>query len=130
LQQNGLQGPAADPLASPAGDGIVNLLKYAFNLDPLRHEGNGQYPGEFRGLPYLESAAAGDLHLIYYRDPAKTDIRVTPVWRRDLNDLSGWSEIDVNNRQLLGTQDGIEQWRARLPIEGNQGFMSIQVEIE
>jgi autotransporter-associated beta strand protein len=130
LQQNGLQGPAADPLAAPAGDGIVNLLKYAFNLDPLRHEGNGQYPGEFRGLPYLESAVAGDLHLIYYRDPAKTDIRVAPVWRRDLNDLSGWSEIDVNNRQLLGTQDGIEQWRARLPIEGNQGFMSIQVEIE
>ena len=89
-----------------------------------------QCPGEFRGLPYLGSAAAGDLHLIYYRDPAKTDIRVTPVWRRDLDDLSSWSEIDVNNLQLLGTQDGIEQWRARLPMEGARGFINIQVGLE
>lgn len=128
LHQHGLQGLAADPLAAPAGDGIANLLKYAFNLDPLRHEGAGQYPGEYRGLPYLEPAASGHLDLIYYRDSAKTDIRVTPVWRRDLDDPLGWTEVDGNNRQLLGTQGSIEQWRARLPMEGARGFMNIQVE--
>jgi len=31
----GLTGTAADPLANPSGDGVANLVKYAFNLSPL-----------------------------------------------------------------------------------------------
>ena len=31
----GLAGAAADPLANPSGDGVKNLVKYAFNLSPL-----------------------------------------------------------------------------------------------
>ena len=125
-QQHGLSGAAADPAAAPAGDGIANLLKYAFNLDPLRHEGTGQYPGEFRGLPYLEGTSGDYLQLIYYRDPAKTDIRVVPAWKAQLSEAAGWPE--VFDRQMLGSQDGIEAWRARLPLDGGQGFIRIQVE--
>ena len=121
-------GAAADPAAAPAGDGIANLLKYAFNLDPLRHEGTGQYPGEFRGLPYLEGVSGDYLQLIYYRDPTKTDIRVVPVWKTQLSEASGWTE--VSDRQMLGSQDGIEEWRARLPLDGGQGFIRIHVESE
>ena len=125
-QQHGLSGAAADPAAAPAGDGIANLLKYAFNLDPLRHEGTGQYRGEFRGLPYLEGTSGDYLQLIYYRDPAKTDIRVVPAWKAQLSEAAGWTE--VFDRQMLGSQDGIEEWRARLPLDGGQGFIRIQVE--
>jgi autotransporter-associated beta strand protein len=127
-QQHGLSGAAADPAAAPAGDGIANLLKYAFNLDPLRHEGTGQYPGEFRGLPYLEGASGDYLQVIYYRDPAKTDIRVVPVWKAQLSESAGWTE--VSDRQMLGSRDGIEEWRARLPLDGGQGFIRVQVESE
>ena len=126
LQQYGLTGAAADPAAAPAGDGIANLLKYAFNLDPLRHEGTGQFPGEYRGLPYLAPVTGDYLELIYYRDPTKTDIRMVPVWTEQLSQVTGWAE--VSDRQMLGAQDGIEAWRARLPLEVGSGFMRIQVE--
>jgi autotransporter-associated beta strand protein len=126
LEQNGLTGANADISAAPAGDGIANLLKYAFNLDPLRHEGTGQYPGEYRGLPYLAAAMGLDLELIYYRDPAKTDIRVIPVWKSQLEDASDWTE--VTDRLLLDTRDGIERWRARLPMDAERGFINIRVE--
>jgi autotransporter-associated beta strand protein len=126
LQQYGLSGAAADPAAAPAGDGIANLLKYAFNLDPLRHEGTGQFPGEYRGLPYLAPVTGDHLELIYYRDPTKTDIRMVPVWTEQLSQVTGWAE--VSDRQMLGSQDGIEAWRARLPLEVGSGFMRIQVE--
>ena len=127
-QQHGLSGAAADPAAAPAGDGIATLLKYAFNLDPLHHEGTGQYPGEFRGLPYVEGVSGDYLQLIYYRDPAKTDIRVVPAWKAQLSEAAGWTE--VFDRQMLRSQDGIEAWRARLPLDGGQGFITIQVESE
>jgi autotransporter-associated beta strand protein len=128
LQQFGLSGAAADPAAAPAGDGISNLLKYAFNLDPLRHEGTGQFPGEYRGLPYLEAAAGGDLQMIYYRDPARSGIHVMPVWTTELSEAAFWDEVP--NRRMIGTQGGIEAWRARLPMDGGQGFMRIEVEVE
>lgn len=32
---SGLSGTSLDPLAAPANDGISNLIKYAFNLEPL-----------------------------------------------------------------------------------------------
>ena len=128
LQSYGLTGVAAQPEAAPAGDGISNLLKYAFNLDPNRHEGIGRPLDEYRGLPFIERSAAGDyLQLIYYRDPSKTDIQVIPVWRSKLQDSLGWNE--VSERELLGTQDGIERWRARIPMSGGQrqGFIRLNV---
>jgi hypothetical protein len=127
-QSYGLTGVAGQPGAAPAGDGISNLLKYAFNLDPNKHEGIGQRPDEYRGLPFIERSAAGDyLHLIYFRDPSKSSIRVIPVWRSKLQDSLGWSE--VSDRELLGTQNGIERWRARIPMSGGQqqGFIRLNV---
>lgn len=128
LQSYGLTGVAAQPGAAPAGDGISNLLKYAFNLDPNRHEGIGRPLDEYRGLPFIERSVAGDyLQLIYYRDPSKTNIQVIPVWRSKLQDSLGWNE--VSDCELLGTQDGIERWRARIPMLGGQqqGFIRLNV---
>jgi len=126
LGQNDLSGEAAHWAATPAGDGIANLLKYAFNLDPLRHESTGRYPGEYRGLPYLEPLSGGYLQQVYYRDLAKIDLRITPEWSPQLE--GRWD--GVLDRQLLGTQNGIEQWRARIPMDGGGGFMRVRVELE
>jgi hypothetical protein len=125
LQQYDLSGPDAAMTAAPAGDGIPNLLKYAFNLDPTRNEGSGLYPGEYRGLPLFTAAAGSHLEMIYYRATAKPDIELTPVWRARLEETPDWAE--VSDQQLLGTQDGVEQWRARIPLDEERGFMRIRV---
>jgi autotransporter-associated beta strand protein len=125
LQQYGLSGTDAAMSSAPGGDGIPNLLKYAFNLDPTRNEGPGLYPGEYRGLPHFAVSAGSHLEMVYYRDTGKPDIDLTPVWRARLEEDPGWSE--VTDRQLIGTQGGIEQWRARIPFDDERGFMNIRV---
>jgi autotransporter-associated beta strand protein len=125
LQQYGLSGADAAMSAAPAGDGIPNLLKYAFNLDPTRDEGSGLYPGEYRGLPHFAVLAGSHIEMFYYRDTAKPDIDITPVWRARLEEAPDWSE--VIDLQLIGTQGGVEQWRARIPMDDERGFMNIRV---
>ena len=126
LLQYELSGNDAAMTAAPAGDGIPNLLKYAFNLDPTRHEGSGLYPGEYRGLPQYTTAAGSHLEMIYFRDTAKPDIDVTPVWKTSLEETLGWSEVP--DLQMIDAQGGIEQWRARIPMDDERGFMKIQVD--
>ena len=57
-------GNAADT-ADPAGDGIINFLKRAFNLDPLVAESSGTPYGSVSGntftLTYRQNLAAADL---------------------------------------------------------------------
>jgi hypothetical protein len=61
-----LEGPAASPSANPSGDGVDNLLKYAFNLSPLTSNPAELVPGTgLSGLPRLSTTFSG---------PA-------PVWR-------------------------------------------------
>jgi len=125
LQQYGLSGADAAMTAAPAGDGIPNLLKYAFNLDPTRNEGSGLYPGEHRGLPHFAVSAGSHLEMFYYRDTAKPDVDLTPVWRAGLEEAPDWS--DVFDLQMIDAQGGIEQWRARIPMDDERGFMKIRV---
>jgi hypothetical protein len=47
------------PLANPSGDGILNLLKYASNLDPGISDRHLLEPGGTSGLPVLRETAAG-----------------------------------------------------------------------
>lgn len=129
LQQYDLSGADAEWTAAPAGDGISNLLKYAFNLDPLRHEGSGQFPGGFRSLPYLAPGPAGDhLEFIYYRDPRKIDITLTPVWSKHLDGSAPWNEVP--DHEVIGSSGAIEQWRARIPMDGGRGFMKLRIDLE
>ena len=56
----GLQQAAALPLSNPAGDGIVNLLKYAFNLDASRDDTEVLRPGTgTKGLPQIAPSQGG-----------------------------------------------------------------------
>jgi hypothetical protein len=47
----GLSGASAQPMAEPHGDGVPNLLKFAFNLAPDRPDSRGLEPGGTAGLP-------------------------------------------------------------------------------
>jgi autotransporter-associated beta strand protein len=73
-------GNAAD-LANPAGDGVVNLIKYALALDPTK--------ASTTGLPTV-SNAAGFLKITFNRNPSATDVSYTVVAS---NDLTTWSAI-------------------------------------
>ncbi len=48
----GLAGPDADPTAAPFGDGVLNLLKFAFNMDGAAYDNRrfGEHQGD-AGLP-------------------------------------------------------------------------------
>jgi uncharacterized membrane protein len=56
----GLSGNAAAPLAAPMGDGVANLLKYAFNMDLGGRDQRRLAPGTgTAGLPHVSLAGAG-----------------------------------------------------------------------
>ncbi len=59
-------GVAADT-ASPAGDGIPNLLKYALNMAPAT-------PGTLPQPQLKDYSGASHLSLTFQRDPSKTDL--------------------------------------------------------
>ena len=85
----GLTGPNADVGASPQGDGLKNLLKYAFNLNPLtadaRHLVFGA-TGETAGLPVHRVVMDGGtttLEVEYLRN-IQSGLIYTPQYSVDL----------------------------------------------
>lgn len=90
-------------LANPSGDGVVNLLKYAFGLDPAL-SGNS-------GLPVLANDGAY-LTLTYTRVIADSDITYQAQWA---DDLHTWSTSGITEEIL--SDDGItRQIKAKIPL--------------
>ncbi len=59
--EHGLSGPDADPMATPLGDGVPNLLKFAFNMDPTVAGRGELVPGAgTSGLPSIQLVGTGD----------------------------------------------------------------------
>jgi sugar lactone lactonase YvrE len=56
----GLRGADALPNATPFGDGVPNLLKYAFNMDLSRPDNSTLAPDGIAGLPGHQLNQAGD----------------------------------------------------------------------
>ena len=53
----GLGGISADPDSEPYGDGVANLLKFAFNMNLGGADSNQLLPGGTDGLPHFELAS-------------------------------------------------------------------------
>jgi hypothetical protein len=83
------------PSANPAGDGVSNLLKYAFGLDPLV---------PVSGNPTVMGLAGGFLTITYTKVLAATDLLYTVEWS---SDLSNWSSVGVTEQ--INSGDGITQ---------------------
>jgi hypothetical protein len=97
-------GELADPLvsgsnAAPRGDGIPNLLKYAFNLDPaVATTGAGRFLTEgtgAAGLPCMRIEQAGGLRL-----------RIEFVRRRNAADLLYEPQFCTSLTAVEGTPNG------------------------
>ncbi len=68
------------PAATPAGDGVTNLMRYAHGVGPL--------DAVAQLLPLLTADGAGGFLFSFRYDPTKTDL----VWRvKASTDLSGWT---------------------------------------
>ncbi len=76
--------------ASPSGDGVCNLLKYAFGLDPLVPVAGG--------MPVMGLSGAS-LSLTYTKVLAATDVLYTVEWSADLDT---WSPVGVTELTLSG----------------------------
>ncbi len=113
------------PLATPANDGITNLMKYALNLEP---KVNGTV-----GLPATSITATGGqsyLTLTYTKVIAATDITYTP---QVSGDMQGWASgvgatttVSVTNNPDGRTQTVVE--RDLTPASGSaKRFMRLKV---
>ena len=82
VAMKGLSGGQAGPLMAPAGDGIPNLLKYAFGLEPMV-SADGQ-TGAFLPRHQIRSSQFGDrLHLEFLRRKGSSCLLYTSPSPRD-----------------------------------------------
>ncbi len=109
------------PDATPAGDGIENLLKYALNLNPFE-------PAQRDDLP-LAQLVNGRLALTYSRSDLRSDISCVAEVS---DDLVSWTSGDAVTETIAVEVDG--DWERvtiadRLPVsESGCRFMRLRVE--
>jgi pectate lyase len=88
------------PAASPAGDGVSNLVKYALGLPP--------FTPATRPLTPLRIENGNGI-LSYRRPPTATDV----TYRVEVSeDLTNWSGASVFQQQTGRSDDGLEDWEA------------------
>jgi hypothetical protein len=105
------------PLAAPAGDGISNLLKYAFGLDPLT-------PVSSTDLPQPERVD-GALRLTYRELWEALDIEYIPELSQDLMGWDGEDVVEIN-RVTDGDYDLVTV-EAVLPEGSPRAFLRVMV---
>lgn len=112
----GLSGNNAFPSSIPAHDGVSNLLKFAFNLDPARSDlrilksGSGT-----SGLPFYSLQRNGSILLfrVEYLRRKATDLQYTPTLTTDLRNfapMAGTTYItSINNTwERVVTQQAVD----------------------
>lgn len=124
------------PLDSPAGDGLANLLKYAFGLSPLERSSD---PG-----PWVEQVEVGGQNHLSLRFPA----RAGGLWNDLVYTVDGIHYVVETSTDLLSWYSGSEYVqvhdhsesngegisevvvRRTIPISGNsRQFMRLRVEM-
>jgi hypothetical protein len=103
---------AGDILGDPDGDGLPNLVEYAFAFDPLI--------ADFGALPQpaLEN---GLMVMEYHVDQARQDVSITVEGSED---LAGWEPVPS---LTIEVQNGIETRRAKSPPDSGRYFMRFRV---
>lgn len=97
-----LPGNANQPNQSAAGDGIANIVKYAFGLDPLT-------PAK-GGLPTL-SQSGGAFTYSLTKPQSVTGVRYTA---RTINAITDTNSVSVPLSKV-GETAGMETWQASIP---------------
>ncbi len=111
-----LADPAiSGPDATPAGDGVANLVKYALDLSPF--------------VPAVQPLVAvaytnGNGALTYHKPASVSD--VTYLVEASTN-LSGWTQNGVT-QQLTGTDgNNLQTWRASYSFTDVRGFLRLKL---
>ncbi len=108
----------AGPSAAPANDGICNLLKYAFNLEPWE-------PGQ-QGLPIM-ALGSGELSITFTRVIAATNLTYTPQWSSDLVD---WFPTGIT-QETLSDNGTVREIRASIPsTPSGAKFLRVRVTMQ
>jgi len=132
---NGLTGENAGAEADPAGDGINNLLKYAFNMDPNRAYTSTDSiltPTGTSGLPLITMVSDNGntyLQITYVRRINENSVTYTPQFSSSVTDPLGWQsateEPDVTPIDSLWERVTV---RDSLPQEANPSrFARVEV---
>jgi hypothetical protein len=122
-----LTGEDAAPHADPDGDGIVNLLEYAFGMDPT--------VADWIGLPtpgMVSDQGADYLSITYNRLLGATNIHYTPEFG---DDFLNWSpEVAVEVNQASPSANALTEVitvRDTVPMEGSsRRFGRVRVDLE
>jgi hypothetical protein len=131
-----LQGLAADgaqDAANPSGDGVPNLLKYAFNLAPnagdlLVSNRTVLPPNGTAGLPRLTVDATPRLVFQFVRRKAATHPGIGYVVQTS-QDLSAWSALDLSAATVQSIDATWERVTVTDPISTAQRFGRVRVSV-
>lgn len=109
------------PLANPTGDGIANIIKYAFGLDP-REPARGELP--------RSEVIEGELHLTFPWRNNADDLSFTVQLSEDLVEwVSGPDEVETVSVEQL--QEGFEHVTVRsLRQHDSRAFIRVLVELD
>jgi hypothetical protein len=123
-QQSAISGPDGNP----SGDGIVNLLKYAFNLDPHQAIGTPPVPNPApTGLPIaglLGGSGGPFVTLTYRRLDAASDLTYAV---EQSSTLATFTTATVAE-DILSDDGKLQVVRAKLPIGANgKQFLRVRV---
>jgi hypothetical protein len=102
-----LSNPAiSGPTATPAGDGMENLLKYAFGLAPLSPDSGGKFPAG--------GVSGSNVTITYFRNTTATDL----TWQvQQSTDLVHWMPASVSEA-ILTTNGNVQTVRDSVATNG------------
>lgn len=109
------------PDASPAGDGVPNLMKYALDLDPWA-------PATSADLPWLDSTGEETLVLVYWERTDIDDIEYIPEVSEDLIEWqSGDPHVVKTPGDVVGNVREVEAI-GNLSAGAGKGFLRLTVQ--
>lgn len=114
LADPAISGPDVDLV----NDGISNLLKYAFGLDPRAQ-------GPFATMPLI-ATDGGQFHLSFRRLKDAEDLEYTP---QSSTDLARWQALTVQVGAPVDNRDGTETVTFRDDNPGSQKFGRLRVSL-
>ncbi|MCC5806259.1 MAG: DNRLRE domain-containing protein [Opitutales bacterium] len=119
------------PLDMPAGDGVANMVKFAFGLAADAFFDGTQAGIDRPGLPWIDVGGEGpttnERHLRYQRDPAIVgEIEYVPEWSEDLRN---WQSGPFDHT-VVPNADGTEHVKARLDLESPPEDLFMRVRLD
>ena len=119
VNENGLTGSSAAALASPAGDNVPNLLKFALGLDP-------NLPAPVDQLPSISFGASGERTFTYLeRSPIQASLQV----EASANLLQWQSDAVVELRRTASSEGTLVTVKENFPDAPGGAFFRLRVSL-